>query len=307
MKKWISIILLCSLALASTGCSGREEPSDGKTAGLYFLNNLETKVVMQGYTFETDTQDGQIREVIEKLTVLPEKLEYKPPLSLGFSIVHYEVEDDRLQLKVDENYKMLKPTTEILVRAALVRSFTQIEGIGYVSITVGDEQLHDSLGNVVGLMSADQFIDNAGNEINSYEKTRLKLYFANEDGTALTATNRTVAYSTNIPMERLVMEQLLSGPNIKEAYPTINPEAKLVSIAVKDGICYVNLNDLFQTQVYNVSADVTIYSIVNSLTELTNINKVQISINGETNLSYRETYNLTTVFERNLDLVATPE
>lgn len=307
MKKWISIILLCSLAIASTGCSGPKETADGKAAGLYFLNNLETKVVMQEYALETATQDGQIREVIEQLTALPEKLEYKPPLSLGFSIVDYEVEDDRLQLKVDENYKLLKPTTEILVRAALVRSFTQIEGISYVSITVGDEQLHDSLGNVVGLMSADQFIDNAGNEINSYEKTRLKLYFANEDGTALTATNRTVAYSTNIPMERLVMEQLLSGPNIKEAYPTINPEAKLVSIAVKDGICYVNLNELFLTQVYNVSADVTIYSIVNSLTELTNINKVQISINGETNLSYRETYNLTTVFERNLDLVTTPE
>ena len=60
-------------------------------------------------------------------------------------------------------------------------------------------------------------------------------------------------------------------------------------------------------QPYNVGADVTIYSITNSLVELSNVNKVQISINGETNISYREKVNLSSIFERNLDLLAGPE
>ena len=50
----------------------------------------------------------------------------------------------------------------------------------------------------------------------------------------------------------------------------------------------------------NVSTDVAVYSIVNSLVELSNINKVQILINGEVPESFQ-----TTTFERNLDIVTT--
>ena len=73
----------------------------------------------------------------------------------------------------------------------------------------------------------------------------------------------------------------------------------------RDGICYVNLNETFLTQIYNVSADVAIYSIVNSLAELSTVNKVQISINGDTSGTYREKYSFSTVFVRNLDIVTT--
>ena len=68
----------------------------------------------------------------------------------------------------------------------------------------------------------------------------------------------------------------------------------------KDGICYVNLDESFLTVVNNVSTDVAVYSIVNSLVELSNINKVQILINGEVAESFQ-----TTTFERNLDIVTT--
>ena len=89
----------------------------------------------------------------------------------------------------------------------------------------------------------------------------------------------------------------------EEAYPTINPATKVVSVTVSDGTCYVNLDKEFLTQIYKVDANVTIYSIVNSLVELSDVNRVQISINGETDLSYKESIPLATVFERNLELV----
>ena len=61
------------------------------------------------------------------------------------------------------------------------------------------------------------------------------------------------------------------------------------------------------SQPYTVSAEVTIYSITNSLVELSNINKVQISVDGETNITFREKFNLSDLFERNLDLLVTPD
>ena len=61
------------------------------------------------------------------------------------------------------------------------------------------------------------------------------------------------------------------------------------------------------TQIYNVTADVVIYSIVNSLVELSNVNKVQIAVNGKTDIVFRETFNLVNLYERNLELIKTGE
>lgn len=153
-------------------------------------------------------------------------------------------------------------------------------------------------------MTADSFIENAGNEINAYEKVNLRLYFANETGDRLVEENRrNVVYNSNISLEKLVVEKLVEGPAAEGAYPTVNPMTKIISVTVQDGTCYVNLNNDFLSQPYNVASDVTIYSITNSLVELPNVNRVQISINGETNLSYRENMSLNTVYERNLDIL----
>ena len=81
----------------------------------------------------------------------------------------------------------------------------------------------------------------------------------------------------------------------------------MASVTTRDGVCYVNLDETFLTQPYNVTADVTIYSIANSLAELSHVNRVQISVNGDNSGTYREKYSLTTYFERNLDIVTTLE
>ena len=244
--------------------------------------------------------DVQLQELIACLSETPEKLEYKPPLAMGFGIKSLYLNDGMLQIDLDESYLTLDPITEVLVRAALVRTLTQIESVRYVEMTVDGSQMYDSNGELVGRMSADLFIDNDGNAINTYELTKVMLYFANEDGDKLIPTNREKHYSTNTPLERFVVEELIAGPNgqIEGVYPSINPETKIINVSTRDGICYVNLDSAFLTVVGNVSTDVAIYSIVNSLVELTNINKVQILINGEVPDSFSNS-----TFERNLDYV----
>ena len=105
-------------------------------------------------------------------------------------------------------------------------------------------------------------------------------------------------------MERLVVEQLVGGPKESaKPLPVITPETKVISVKVKDGMCYIDFDSAFLTQIYNVTSEVAIYSIVDSVAELSNVNKVQISVNGSTNVSYKENISLSTVFERSLEIV----
>ena len=306
--KGIGLLCAAFLLCLLTGCAGREEQPAGTGYDIYYVNNQESGIVSARYFSETEDPKALLDELIGQLGAMPEKMEYKAPLAGNFKLLSYSWEETQLTVDFDKGYREMDSITEVLVRAAIVRTLSQVENISYISFTIEGEPLMDNGGAAVGTMSADMFIDNAGNEINSYEKVNLRLYFANENGDRLVEENqRNVEYNSNISLEKLVVEKLIEGPYSDGAYPTINPETKVVSVTVNDGICYVNLNEDFLNQPYNVSSDVTIYSITNSLVELPNVNKVQISINGESDLFYKERISLTTIFERNLDLMDNKE
>ncbi len=303
MKKKVSLFVLLLCMLGAIAC-GQEEQENENMIPVYYLSSSETKVEMHEHVMESETAQEQLEELLICLSTSPVKLEYKAPLAMGFQVRDITLEDKRLSMDVDAAYKSMSATTEVLVRAAIVRTLTQLENISYVRITVEGEPLIDNAGEMVGWMNADQFINNDGNEINTYEPARIKLYFAIEDGTKLVGAFREKHYSTNTPLERFVVEELIAGPSgqVQGLYPTINPETKILSIMTKDGVCYVNLDSSFLTVVNNVSTEVAVYSIVNSLVELSNINKVQILVNGEVPASFS-----TSTFERNLDYVTTLE
>lgn len=291
-------VLLCA------GCGIQPQSEDGKQYNIYYVNNEETKTLAKEYISSTEDTEALLKELLEQLASVPTKFEYEAPLAGGFELIGYTLDNGQLTMNFDGQYREMDNVKEVLTRAAIVRTLTQIEGIAYVSFTVQGEMLADSSGVTIGTMSSDLFIDNAGNEINAYETTNLRLYFANEDGTGLVEeTRRNVVYSSNISLEKLVLEKLVEGPVSDGVYPTVNPSTKIINVTINDGICYVNLDETFLNQPYSTSAEVTIYSITNSLVELSNVNKVQISINGETNLLYREKINLSDVFERDLDLL----
>lgn len=298
-----SALLAVCILFGLVSC-GREEASGENTCLVYFVSSSETKVEQHSHELTADTPDGQLKELLQCLATNPEKLEYKAPLAMGFQVVNTVWDGGTIQLDMDEAYLELPTLTEVLVRAAIVRTLTQLEDVSYVGFTVEGSQLYDAVGNPIGWMSADQFIDNDGNEINTYELARVRLYFAGETGDVLISAYREKYYPTSMQMERFVVEELIAGPSgqVEGLYPSVNPGTKIINITTRDGICYVNLDENFLTVVNNVPTEVSVYSIVDSLVELSNINKVQILINGEVPASLSAS-----TYERNLDIVTTLE
>ena len=297
--------ILFGILLFCSACTAGKTDQPGTAYNIYYVNNEETKIVEREYRSETTDSALLLEELLGQLAASSERMEYESPLEEEFTLLGNNLDNGLLTLDFDERYKNLRGIREVLVRASIVRTLTQLPEVERVAFTVKGEQLVDSAGAAVGVMTADTFIENAGNEINAYEKVDLKLYFASETGDLLVVENRrNVVYNSNISLEKLVLEKLVEGPLTEGAYPTINPTTKVLSVTVKDGICYVNLSSDFLNQPYSVTSSVTIYSITNSLVELSNVNKVQISIDGENNISYRENFNLSNALERNLDIVA---
>ena len=99
------------------------------------------------------------------------------------------------------------------------------------------------------------------------------------------------------------LEQVIQGPNGSFAYPAVNSETRVINVTVRDGICYANLSSEFLTDSNGVTPQTTIYSIVNSLCELPSVEAVQISVDGQTDITFRETISLTGNFRMNPGIV----
>lgn len=303
MKKWYVCLVFLFCMLCMSGCS-EEETKSGNIYQVYQISSSGTAVVVHDHEMKATETLEILEELITCMSTMPEKLQYKAPFTMGFQLLSMKQDGKVVWLDMSKEYNDLPVMTEVLVRAAIVRTLTQVEEIKYVGITVEGGPLYNSAGEAINLMGAELFIDNDGSEINTYELKRIKLYFANDAGDKMIAAYREKRYSTNISLERFVVEELIKGPSGKIAglYPTINPQTEIINVLTKDGICYVNLSQEFLTVVNNVSTGISVYSIVNSLVELSNVNKVQILVNGEVPATFS-----TSIFERNLDDVITLE
>ena len=301
LYKLLPVLLLLAVL---AGC-GKKEAAKKEQEGyqIYYINKDETAVVMKAYEPQGETDAQLIGEFLRLLQMNPQEGEEKAAIPAEVTLQEYSFENGQLSLHFDNAYLNMDKLYEILCRSAVVRTMCQIPGVEYVNFLVGNNPLMDSNETPVGPLNAESFVENMGDEINMYTETTLDLYFSNADGDKLVDEMVAIRYSSNMSVEKLVLEQLIRGPITKDAYPTIPSETKILSVSTKDGICYVNLDEGFLSQGYNVMEAIPIYSIVNSLTEIPGINKVQILINGETNRVFRESIRFETIFERNLDLI----
>ncbi len=299
-KKWLLLSLLAFLPVILAACGEKKE--EASAYSIYYINQDMTKTVAVGYEPDATNSEWMIEEFLEKLF-----RDTDEPGLVGVPdearLASWNLDNSQLYLYFDSDYSKMDNVSEVLCRAAVVKTLIQVDGVEGISFYVGDAPLTDVNGTPVGVMTAESFVENPGEQINAIQNASITLYFADKKGTGLVQEVQEVHYSGNISLEKLVMEQLLKGPKGDGKRAAIPKGTKLVNVSVLDGVGYVNLDEGFLKQDYEVSEPVVIYSIVNSLAELPNVNKVQISVNGDSNLVYREKFDLSATYERDLDYV----
>ena len=302
MKKRILGILLVFVMLFSlVGCS-REEKREGEYQ-IYYLNMDKTKLMPETYDSSGAEGEALLLELLERLKSAPEDKKLRQTIPSNVEVNGISINGSYLFVDFNEKYKDMSPTEEVLVRAAIVRTLLQAEVCSVVTFTVNSEALLSHDGSLVGTMTADSFVENPGKQINGSVETTLTLYFANEDGTGLVKETRKVHYSSNISMEKLIMEQLIEGPKSSLLVGTIPTGTTLISVTQVDGVCYVNLSESFRTQNAPVPEELILFSIVNSLSELQGVTKVQLAVNGSTEGYVKFKYDLAKMYEKNTALV----
>ena len=291
--KRLCVVLCFVWSILLCGCAS--EQINENEMFVYYINTEGNALI---------TEVHPMLEVEEALNLLMKPAEKSNTVLGDVGMEAYEVVGNKLTIYFNNDYLELKKSIEVLFRAAVVQTMVQVEGINFVSFYVGEEPLEDTDGNPIGLMRAEDFVSNVGYTSEFYQTTDLRLYYADEEGKMLQLVKKSnVHYNINTSIEKLVVEQLMKGTSAQAATNTIPKTTKLLGVSVKDGICYVNFDEKFASDGYDQNPEVTIYSIVNSLIENANVNKVQILIEGSSDVLYKGTVDLSRPLEWNNNLL----
>ena len=110
-----------------------------------------------------------------------------------------------------------------------------------------------------------------------------QLYFSDLKGEFLVGEQISVPpeYLENVP--EYVVRQLIEGPDSETLRPTIPEGTRLLNVSAADGICMVNFSEEFWDNRPQTALEerMTVFSVVNSLAALEEVNEVDIRVQGQ--------------------------
>ena len=292
--KRISGVLLLALLVCTlfAGCSIEtiQSKQEDSKYNFYYLNTNETALKSETYEPKEETKEYMVKELIQMLgsTDVPE--DGIGLLPENVSVSSYDLQDDVLVIDFSKEYSEMSKVREILTRDGIVQTFLQIPGIAKVRFTVAGQPLKDSRNQEIGDMTDDTFVEVSKKNEDNYRYDTFTLYFADKSGKRLLKETRNVYYRRTLPKERVVLEQLAKGPLEDGHYATIP-----------------DLNSEFQDAALSVAENISVYSVVNSIVDSCEVDKVQISIEGNSGGNFRKNLPLYKFYEKNEDLVLPDE
>ena len=308
MKKLFSavlaLVLACSLLTGCTVETQEEKVDSGSNQYyLYYVNKDETKVVKERYQPEQESAEFMLQDFTGILNAQDGSGDNLALLPSGVQLVTYRLNESLLELEFNSDYSEMSRAREILVRAGVARTFLQIPGVTGIKIFIESEELKDSKGQAVGVIDGNTFVEMWGSDKDAYRYDTFTLYFTDKTGEHLVAEQRNVYYKRILPRERVILEQLAKGPMVKGHYPTIPQETEILGVEVSDDVCYVDFSSAFSDSGIDIPVNTMIYSVVNSLLDTASADKVQISVEGDTEATLSDGTSLYSLFSKNTDLV----
>ena len=301
-KKIGNWILVFSLVLGLCSCSTEKKETKKAKYQIYYVNEDFTGIVSADFEGEEKRGREMVISLVAALRGKTLASKTQRPIFDEVPLNGFDIVEKVLTLDFGEEYYQLSQEKEFLYRAAIVLTLSQVKGVDYVSFSVKGEPLKID-GKIVEAMNENNFSSDLSGEDVVQETDDFTLYFANEKGTALKLYKISKADYSGMTKEEFVVRKLIEGPQKKGYTETLSKAIQLRSVATVDSICYVDFDENFLTEQSVVSNKLVIYSLVNSILDLTDIHKVQITVKGRSDIYYHDEVSLGKPLDRNLDLV----
>ncbi len=290
--RFISIFLVVVLSLC--GCSA-DNLSGQSAVELYFVNSARDALVTETvYIPQRDfsTTKTLVHAVMERLLDGPTSAEHSRIIPKGVTLRGFsqsKTEYGTVNIDLGGNFYQKKSDTvfasdELLARYSIICTLCQFENIRKVKFYVNGEEMKtlSGKGDIVQPMGNDSIITDSPSGVGTQTEKFITLYFTDGDGRRLFSETRKATMTDN-SLEKTIVHELIKGPVSENLEPTLHDKTKLISIETAEEVCFVNLSgdSLSKFEPGSQRERLAVYSIVNSITRIAGIEKVQVLIDGK--------------------------
>ncbi len=249
---------------------------------LYFINTAGTGIVSSKKTVKYRDDNELVYNTLEKLRRGPSSGRLGEVMSRDTEIYSANFDNSgRLTVEFSQEFLLDDPSKNVLNTYAVVKTLCSTACVSEVKVLAEGQPIRDRDGNALDFISASDI--NIQTEEYHSEVRQVALYFTDKDESKLVREMRSITITDQQPIEQYIINELIKGTDEKGLKSLLSDNTVLVSVNVEDNICYLNFKSGFLT---DNSRDenhnrLVIYSIVNSLTELQTINRVQLYMDGK--------------------------
>lgn len=290
MKKNNRIWFIClALALFLSGCAGKDNAQqtfaeqDGMVK-LYYQDNLKIRCDKEQYQLkQPDSVSASVEEIMAALMT-----EYEGRIT--FNTYMLDV-DNNISLSFTETDE---PTKEAVLffAAAVTKTLFQVEMLGNINIKIINDTEQVILEETYNRNSFAFYSYDS-----DYNMTKTKIYHADDAKLGLTYTYYNLSYSPDVSLCEKVLEILIQNGYIPK-------KTRVLSVGIMDGICYLNLSKEFENSSVYLNGELILYALVDSITSLDGIRRVQILVEGAPIENYRGISDLPNLLEYNAQIVS---
>ena len=287
------ILIPCSVLVYDTVVSSNEERVD-----FYYMMSDGGMGALKKNIPRTDRED-MLKTVLAILQEGPNADGATASMPQNLEIRSVTLEQATVTVDFSEEYLQMNDLEETICRSSVVWTLTSLDFVKNVRILVEGEPLKNQNGEAYAIFNRDNVWIDTEISAETTGYAILTLYFANAEGTDLVAEERVVEVNANQTREKTVLEQLIAGPEEKGSVATIPIGTKIKDVTTTDdGTCYVNLSEEFVLKHTGGEREelLTIYSIVNSLCKLDQIDRVQFLVEGKKLDTYKDNLQFKTPF-----------
>jgi germination protein M len=241
--------------------------------------------------------------VTKRLMKGPDESKHSRIINKGTKLLGIKIDDENnVVINFTSEYLTGDDTRDVQTTYAVVKSLCTLQMVHSVKVIVEGADIPTADGGTIGYLTAADI--NLPTDTYTTEMREIRLYFADKTTGMLTVEPRIIKVTDQQPIEQYIIGELIKGPQDSALSKVLDSDTTLISVDTEDNICFVNFSYDFikKNSGGEQKEELAVYSIVNSLTEISGIGSVQFLIDGKklTDFGNTDIYN---VFERNEGII----
>lgn len=285
MKRIIALLTCLALLSGLAGCSGRKYQSPGT----FYYRSAEISygsadAVIAPETRELAGMEDDLKRLLDSYFAGPETSSLESPFPRDTRVIQWELVESALDLQLSEEFAALSGIDLTIACACITRTFIQFSSIRQVRIHCGGTKLGGE--DAVTMSEQDLMLFD-----NSLERLSviMTVYYTDSGKRYLIGQEVSVNLAADDDVISYLFGLLAEAPKDSGLVSALPEDTQLLSAAVTDGLCSVDLSSEFESEGPSSSREqyLSLMCIVNTLTQLEEIDRVEFSTEGSLLTQYR--------------------